>query len=154
MFDVATEPPPPLSPDEDALIRSLARVMFVLPRAIDADMVREQQLPLTKYTTLMHLSEAPHRLMRMSELADACYLSLSGMTRIVTRLEAQGLIKRVRCDGDARGWNAVLTDAGLARLEQVWPANLASVRRHVLEHLEGIDLAQLAGALQRVATTA
>jgi DNA-binding MarR family transcriptional regulator len=79
------------------------------------------------------------------------------MTRLVTRLEAQGLIERVRCDDDARGWNAVLTDAGLARLEQAWPTHLASVRRHVFDHLhgmDGIDLLQLARALQRFATTA
>ena len=80
--------------------------------------MREQRLPLSEYMTLMHLSEAPHRRMRMSELAAACDLSLSGMTRIVTRLETQGLVERVRCEEDARGWNAVLTDAGLARLER------------------------------------
>jgi DNA-binding MarR family transcriptional regulator len=126
--------------------------MIVLPRAVDADMMREQHLPLSEYTTLMHLSEAPHRLMRMSELAAVCNLSLSGMTRIVTRLEKQGLIERVRCDQDARGWNAVLTDAGLARLEQAWPAHLASVRRHILDHVEGTDLTELIRALQRFAT--
>jgi DNA-binding MarR family transcriptional regulator len=74
------------------------------------------------------------------------------MTRIVTRLERQGLIERARCDEDARGWNAVLTDAGLARLEQAWPAHLASARRHVFNHLEGTDLSQLISALRRFAT--
>ncbi|MEZ0075912.1 MarR family winged helix-turn-helix transcriptional regulator [Planotetraspora sp. GP83] len=146
------EPLQPLTPDEDALVRALPRVMYALPRAIDADMVREQQLPLIEWTALMRLSEAPQRRMRMGELAVACELSLSGMTRIVTRLEGQGLIERVRCDDDARGWNAVLTDAGLARLERAWLSNLASVRRHFLDHLEGVDLARLARAIQNVAT--
>jgi DNA-binding MarR family transcriptional regulator len=99
----------------------------------------------------MHLSEAPNRRMRMSELAATANLSLSGMTRIVTRLENQGLIERTRCDEDARGWNAVLTDAGLARLEEAWPAHLASARRHVFDHLEGADLIQLIHALRRIA---
>jgi DNA-binding MarR family transcriptional regulator len=146
------QPLRPLSPDEEAMIRALGRVMYALPRVIDADMVREQRLPLTEYLTLMHLSEAPERRMRMSELAIACQLSLSGMTRIVTRLEGDGLVERVKCDEDARGWNAILTDAGLARLEEAYPTNLASVRRHVLDHLEGIDVAQLARAFQRFAT--
>jgi DNA-binding MarR family transcriptional regulator len=148
----AEQPLHPLTPDEEALLRELGRVMIVLPRAIDADMMREQRLPLSEYTTLMHLSEAPHRLMRMSELAAVGNVSLSGMTRIVTRLEKQGLIERVRCDEDARGWNAVLTDAGLARLEQAWPAHLASARRHVFDHVEGTDLTQLIRALRRFAT--
>jgi DNA-binding MarR family transcriptional regulator len=102
--------------------------------------------------TLMYLSEAPHRLMRMSELAAVCNLSLSGMTRVVTRLEKQGLIERVRCEADARGWNAVLTDAGLARLEEAWPSHLASARRHIFDHLEGADLDRLVQALRRIAT--
>lgn len=143
----------PLNSDEEAVTRALGRMIAVLPRAVDADMMRGQQLPLTEYTALMHLSEAPHRLMRISELAAACDLSLSGLSRVVTRLESQDLIKRVRCDEDARGWNAVLTEAGLARLEQAWPTHLASVRRHIFDHLEGIDLAQLARALQRFATS-
>ena len=151
-MSTAEQPLPPLNTDEEALLRELGRVMIVLPRVIDADMMRERHLLLSEYTTLMHLSEAPHRLMRMSELAAVCNLSLSGMTRIVTRLEKQGLIERVRCDADARGWNAVLTDAGLARLEQAWPAHLASARRHVFDHLEGAELTQLVRALRRIAT--
>ncbi|MET7617870.1 MarR family transcriptional regulator [Streptomyces sp. NPDC005408] len=148
----AEQPLQPLTTDEEALLRELGRVMIVMPRVIDADMMREQHLPLSEYTTLMHLSEAPNRLMRMSELAAVCNLSLSGMTRIVTRLEKHGLIERAKCDEDARGWNAVLTDAGLARLEQAWPAHLASARRHVFDHLEGTDLARLTHALRRIAT--
>ncbi|KAB8181922.1 MarR family winged helix-turn-helix transcriptional regulator [Microbispora catharanthi] len=147
-------PAQPLTAEEDALIRALPRLIYALPRAIDADMVREQQLPLIEWTALMRLSEAPQRRMRMGELAVACELSLSGMTRIVTVLERQGLVERVRCDDDARGLNAVLTDAGLARLEQAWPSNLASVRRHFLDHLEGVDLARLARAIQNVAGNA
>jgi DNA-binding MarR family transcriptional regulator len=102
----------------------------------------------------MFLSEAPQRRMRMNELAAVCNLSLSGMTRVVNRLEKQGFVERVKCTEDLRGWNAVLTDDGFARLQGAWPAHLASVRRHVLDNLAGHDLAQLTEALRRVATTA
>lgn len=142
----------PLSPDEEALVRSLGQVMYVLPRAIDADMVGAHQLPLTEYNALRNLSEAPDRRMRMNELATACQLSLSGMSRTISRLESQGLVERVRSGEDARGWNAVLTDAGFARLEQSWPSHLAAVRRRFLDHFEGFDLARLASAFQRVGT--
>ncbi|MGW3601939.1 MarR family winged helix-turn-helix transcriptional regulator [Micromonospora sp. NPDC005161] len=69
----------------------------------------------------MHLSEASHRRLRMSDPAAACEMSLSGMSRVVHRLESQGLLQRARCEEDGRGWNAVLTDAGLTRLQQAWP---------------------------------
>lgn len=151
-MSVIESPHQPLTPDEEALVRSLGRVMHALPRAIDADMVRAWQMSLTDYTALMYLSEAPHRRMRMSELAAACDFSLSGMTRVVVRLEGQGLIQRATCEDDARVSNAILTEAGLVRLEQAWPTNLASVRRYFLNHLEGFDLARLAQAFQHFGT--
>lgn len=145
------EPLRPLDQTEEKLVRALGNVMTALPRLVDADMVRDGALP-SRSTPLMFLSEAPHHRMRMSELAAVCNLSLSGMTRVVNRLEKQGLIQRAKCQEDLRGWNAVLTDDGLARLREAWPSHLASIRRHVLDNLAGHDLAALGAALQRVAT--
>lgn len=51
-------------------------------------MLRERQMSMTDYLTLSRLSEAPDRRMRMSELAEMSYLSVSGMTHVVSRLEA------------------------------------------------------------------
>lgn len=102
--------------------------------------------------TLTHLSEAPDKAMRMSELAEVSSLSLSGMTHIVTRLQAQGLVERLRSERDGRGWNAVLTDAGLARLNDAWPTYVTSVRKHLLEHLGDIEIGPLAKAFGSVAT--
>jgi DNA-binding MarR family transcriptional regulator len=142
----------PLSPSEEDFVRALGRVMMALPRVVDADMVRDARLSLSEYSGLMYLSEAPGRHMRMSELAAACNLSLSGMTRVVNRLEKQGFVQRAKCDEDGRGWNAVLTDSGLIRLREAWPTHLASVRRHIMDHLEAYDLDQLTAALQSIAT--
>ncbi|MGV9349952.1 MarR family winged helix-turn-helix transcriptional regulator [Streptomyces spiralis] len=142
----------PLTAEEEAVVRSLSRVIYALPRAVDADMLREQRLSLIEYLALSNLSEAPGRQMRMSDLASAVEMSISGVTRLANRLESQGLIERVRSTQDARSWNALLTDAGFARLEQAWPTNLASVRRHFLDHLAGLDLRKLAAALRNIAT--
>src|SRR3954447_3582925 len=142
----------PLTAEEEAVVRSLPSLIYALPRAIDAEMMREQRLSNSEYLTLMHLSEAPGRRLRMQELARACEMSLSGTSRIVQRLESEGFIERVRCDQDGRSWHASLTDAGLARLEEAWPTNLAATRRYFLDHLKGLDLKKLAAALQNVAT--
>jgi DNA-binding MarR family transcriptional regulator len=148
---VAEEVPVPLGPAEEAFLRAFARATLTVPRAFDADLLREQRMSLSEYSALMHLSEAPGRQLRMSDLAGAGALSLSGMTRIVNRLEGQGLVHRERSGSDGRGWNAVLTDAGLERLRQAWPTHLASVRRHVFDHLNDIDVPAFATALQRFA---
>ncbi|WP_245791520.1 MarR family winged helix-turn-helix transcriptional regulator [Actinacidiphila rubida] len=149
---VSAMPDEPMSAAEEDFVRTLGRVMTALPRAVDHDMARSGRLPLSEYTTLMHLSEADGRTLRMSELAAAVNLSLSGMTRIVQRLEGRGLVRRAKCDEDGRGWNAVLTDAGLAALEESWPVHLASVRRHVLDHVADEDLTRLIDVLRRIAS--
>ena len=142
----------PLTAEEEAVVRALPSLLYALPRAIDAQMQREQQLSNTEYLTLMYLSEAPDRQLRMHELAGAIEMSLSGTTRIVQRLESEGFIERLRCETDGRSWHASLTDAGLARLEEAWPTNLDAIRRHFLDHLKELDLKKLAAALRNVAT--
>lgn len=127
--------------------------MLTVPRAFDADLQREQAMSVSEYTVLMHLSESPDRRRRMSDLAAMCALSVSGMTRVVTRLETQGLVARDRCASDGRGWNAVLTDAGLDRLRRAWPTHLASVRRHIFDHLTALDLPEVTAALRRFASS-
>ncbi|WP_239175043.1 MarR family winged helix-turn-helix transcriptional regulator [Actinoplanes cyaneus] len=148
----ASGTPVPLSPEEEAVMRALGRFLLVMPRALDADLMHEQRMSLSEYSVLRHLSETPGRLMRMSELAAACDMSLSGMTRLAAKLESLGYLKRIRCEEDARGANAVLTDDGLARLREAWPTHLDSVRRHIFDHLGELDLKKLAAAFSAMAT--
>ncbi|MFI6076851.1 MarR family winged helix-turn-helix transcriptional regulator [Actinoplanes sp. NPDC051343] len=144
----------PLDADEEAVMRSLGRFLRVMPRVLSADLEHEQRMTSSEYATLRHLSEAEGNTLRMSELAQACDMSLSGMTRLADKLESLGYLSRRKCADDARGSNAVLTDKGLARLQEAWPTHLASVRRHIFDHLEGIDLAKLATAFNEIANDA
>jgi DNA-binding MarR family transcriptional regulator len=124
--------------------------MAAMMRAFDEDL-RSQGLLHAEYLVLMFLSEAPDRRMRLSDLAELCQQSPSAIGRTVQRLQAQGLILREQCRQDARSYRAVLTDAGLARLEQAWPVHIDSVRRHLFDQFEGIDVGKLATAFQRIA---
>ena len=140
----------PLTAEEEAVMRALGRLMLVMPRALNADLEREQRMSASEYSVLRNLSESRCGRMRMSELAQACDMSLSGMTRLAAKLESFGYLKRTKCEDDARGWNAVLTDKGLARLREAWPTHLASVRRHIFDHLGDLDLVKLAAAFDRI----
>jgi DNA-binding MarR family transcriptional regulator len=144
--------PAPLSADEEAAWRALARAVLVIPRVLDADLLQKEGLNVTEYNVLMNLSEAPEHSLRMSELANYVSITVSGLTRVVERLERQGLVERVRAASDGRGQVAVLTSDGLTRLKKAWPVHLASVRRNVMDHLQGLDLPQLAEALTAVAS--
>jgi DNA-binding MarR family transcriptional regulator len=147
----ATSRPDPLSAKEEAFLRAFLRALVTVPRALDADLVDALGMSLTDYVGLMHLSEAPGATMRVGDLAATCALSLSGTTRVVSRLEDQGLLRREQCPSDGRGWEAVLTDSGLARLRWAWPAHLRSVRRHVIDHLDNLDVPPITAALSRFA---
>jgi DNA-binding MarR family transcriptional regulator len=144
--------PQPLTEREQAFLRAFARALMTVPRELDADLMREEGMSATEYFTLMHLSEVPRRSLRMSDLATAAGLSVSGMTRIVQRLEAQGFVRRGKSACDGRSWIAALTDAGYQRLSEAWPTHLASVRRHVIDHLGDVDLDAFTAALQQFAT--
>lgn len=140
----------PLTEEEEAVWRALARMMSVLPHLLERDL-RSSQMTLNEYVVLLNLSEQRDRSMRMSELAAISILSSSGITRLVERMEGWGLVERIRDPADARGQQAVLTTAGLKRLEAAYPHHLRGVRTHVMNHLAGLDLRALAAALAKVA---
>lgn len=148
----ARHTPAPLTAKEEAAWRALARAVLVIPRLLDGDMLEAHGLNITEYNVLMNLSEAPKRSLRMSELANYVAITDSGLTRVLDRLSRRGLVERVRAHDDGRGQIAVLTRAGLARLKKAWPSHLASVRYHILDHLEGLDLVALADALTNIAS--
>lgn len=147
------ETPVPLSPEEEPAWRALARALLVLPRVLDGELLASEGLNLAEYSVLMNLSEQPDRSMRMSELANVVSLTSSGLTRVVDRLAHQCLVERVTAQSDRRGQLAVLTAAGFARLEKAYPTHLASVRKHVMNHLADIDLVAFADAMSHVAAT-
>ena len=88
--------------------------------------------------------------LRMSELADAALLTRSGMTRLVDRLERQGLVRRERCAADGRGTYAVITAEGAARFAEARPTHIAGVRRLFLGPLKKKDQRALGEAFDAV----
>jgi DNA-binding MarR family transcriptional regulator len=145
------QPAQPLSPEEEAAWRAFARAALVIPRVLDGELLETEGLNLAEYTVLMVLSEQPDRAMRMSDLANAAAITVSGLTRLIGRLGDQGLVERARCATDGRGQLAVLTPAGFTRLEKAYRTHLAGVREHVMDHLTSLDLAAFTDAVGRVA---
>jgi len=108
-------------------------------------------MPLTQYDVLRQLALAPDRSLRMSELADRVLLSRPGLTGVVKRLEADGLVERRPCHEDGRGLNAVLTARGRRRLAEAHPTHVGSIRRRFAEHFDDEELGTLAVLLGRLA---
>jgi DNA-binding MarR family transcriptional regulator len=74
-----------------------------------------------EFEVLENLAAADDGKRRIQELADAVALSQSALSRLVARLEREGLVERCICDLDRRGVYANLTDAGRERYEQALP---------------------------------
>jgi DNA-binding MarR family transcriptional regulator len=140
-----------LNESEEAFWRALMRIVLSLPRRLDSDLVRTVGITANEYTTLMCLSEAPRRELRMSDLASAAALSASRMTRLVDDLQSRGLVTKRASSEDGRGNIAKLTPAGMAKLKTAWPAHLASVRGRVFDHVDAATVKQAAQALSQIA---
>lgn len=129
-----------------AFLRAHARVVRELERELQA----EQRMALTDYDVLVQLAAAEDRRLRMSELAERLLLSRSGVTRLVDRLVAQGLVEREICDTDRRGQWAALTDAGRDRLRAASPTHLRGVGEHFLDRMSADELASMRAILDRL----
>src|ERR687895_2375997 len=139
-----------LSAEELGAWRGLLRLHSALVKALDAELLAEHDLPLTSYEVLITLQSAPGHRRRMSELADSVLLSRSGMTRLVDRLEREGLLLRDTCSSDGRGCFAVLTEEGEALLQRARRTHLAGVRDRFLRHFTPAEQRALAGYWNRI----
>ena len=142
---------PPLDADEELLWRSLMRLTNTVPRAMGDDLERSSGLNGTEYLVLMHLSEAPGRRLRMSDLADRLALSPSRITRVVDLLASRDLVSKEPDPDDGRSMLAVLTRQGLALLKAAWPEHLQSVRRNIFDPLADDEIRKLGPVLRRLA---
>ena len=109
----------------------------------------EHRLSAVEFEVLMRLARSPRNRLRMTDLAGQTSLSTSGVTRVVDRMDRDGLVRREACSSDRRSSYAVVTDAGLRRLDEVLPGHLALVQQWFIGQL-GPD--QLAGLLDSLRT--
>src|SRR4051794_37982526 len=142
-----------LRSDELAAWRGLLSAHDQLTRALDADLNRAHGLPLASYEVLLFLAGAPEGRMRMSELAESVLLSRSGVTRLVDRLESDGLVERIRCSEDARGLYAAITEAGRRRFAAARRTHLTGVRRCFLDRYSSDELQRFAQLWDRILPT-
>jgi DNA-binding MarR family transcriptional regulator len=148
---IATVEQDALSLGELRAWRGLLRAHACLAKRLDAELEQAHGLPMTSYEVLHHLEEATGGRMRMCDLADQAQLSRSGLTRLVDRLERDGLLERCSCDHDARGAYACLTDSGRGRLQEARGTHLAVVREHFFSRFSEAELSVLADMWERIA---
>jgi len=141
--------PDPFSADEFRAWRGLLRLREVVMRDIDRRLRRAGHVSLDDYGILITLVTAPRMRLRMSDLGARRMLTPSGITRVVNRLEEQGLVRRDPDPSDGRASLAVLTRDGLAALRRAQVVHHAAVRELYLDRLDRADLNRLADLFEK-----
>jgi DNA-binding MarR family transcriptional regulator len=118
-------------------------LLVMLPAELDSEMQRRAGVTQFEYGVLANLSESPDRTRRISELAAITNGSLSRMSHLIKRLEGQDWIRREPDPENGRYTNAILTDAGYAKVVETAPDQLELVRRLVVDALTPAQLRQL-----------
>ncbi|MFL5843717.1 MAG: MarR family winged helix-turn-helix transcriptional regulator [Solirubrobacteraceae bacterium] len=139
-----------LSAVEERAWRALVKAHACLVKRLDAQLEAAHGLPLTSYEVLVRLSKSEGGKLRMHDIASSVLLSRSGLTRLIDRLERDGLVNRCSCENDARGAYAVITDTGRERVAEARATNLDGVRSLFVAHYSEAELELLGPLLERL----
>jgi DNA-binding MarR family transcriptional regulator len=121
---------------------ALLRTHSTLVRRLERELVQNAGTSLAEYDVMQHLRQAPQQRLKMRELADAVLVTTGGITKLLDRMTASGLVARQGDPDDRRVIYAVLTPAGYERLRKAAPIHLAGIQETFasLLHDDEIDI--------------
>jgi DNA-binding MarR family transcriptional regulator len=118
--------------------------------AIEAELKSAGFPPLAWYDVLLELWREPGGRLRQSELERKMLFPQYGISRLIDRLEREKLVRRERCDDDARAYWVAIRDRGLALRQRMWPLYAAAIQRHLGEKLSDQEAAHIAEGLRKL----
>src|ERR1043165_5221784 len=137
----------------DSVVKAWARrsrAREALVAAVERDLKAAGLPPLAWYDVLLELSRAPDGRLRPSEIEKETLLAQYNLSRLLDRLEKEGLIRREPCADDARGQWVIITEKGRALQARTWRVYARSIQSHVGEKLDDKAAATLASLLGRL----
>ena len=132
-----------------AWIRFL-RVHAELTERMDSRLADEHGLSLREYEVLLALYDAPDRRLRRVDLAATIFLTQSGVTRLLEKLERDGLVAKVAGEVDRRVAYAQLTEEGRRRFVAAALTHRADIAEHFTSRLTARELAALDRTLAKL----
>ena len=132
-----------LTDEQQQTWRRFVEILVRVPAALEAQLQRDAGLTHMGYIVLSALSEQPDRRLAMSKLAKQVSASLSRLSHVVARLEAQGWVRRERDPEDGRVQIAVLTEEGFLKVADSAPGHAEAVQQLVFDRLSPAQVRQL-----------
>ena len=126
---------------------------LALVDVLDTELEQAVGIPLRWYDALVQLEESPEGI-PMTELAERILYSKSGFTRVIDRMEQEGLVRRARPTNDRRTILILVTDKGTETMERARRHHRDGIQRHFAQHLTNADIKALTRALEKVRTHA
>lgn len=134
-----------LSSEEREAWLCLSAIMFQLPGQLENQLQRDAHLGFVEYMVLAMLSEAPDQHLTMTELSTQTNTRLARLSRVVKRLEEDGLVERTTSETDRRVSICHLRQPGRDTVVAAAPGHVQQVRAAVFNRLTKRQVTQLAG---------
>lgn len=128
----------------------LHRAHRKLIEAVGHSLKRSQMPPLDWYDILLELNHEAAGGLRQYEIGERILLSKHNLSRLIDRLEKQGLVRRESCEEDGRGNRVIITAQGKQLLKRVWPVYGEAMQKHFGDRLQADEISNLQRLLSKV----
>lgn len=118
--------------------------------AIEQELRAAGMPPLAWYDVLLELDRAEKGRLRPFEIEKRTLFAQPNLSRMIDRLERDGLVQREAFREDGRGQWVVITEAGRVRRAQMWEYYAAAIQRHLGDAFTDVEAGQLAGLLGKL----
>ncbi len=122
-----------------------------LHQLLAQEMEDEAGMPFERYSILLLLAQADGGALRPSELAEALPITSSGVTRLIDRLERDGVVERRACTTDGRGTFVALTADGTEVFRRAGRVHLRGINEHLGTNLTESEMAELRRIMTKLA---
>ena len=139
-----------LDADQQRSWRAFIVGSTLLTDTLDRELRQAHGISLAEYEILVRLSESPDRTLRMAKIAESMQHSRSRVTHTVSRMEKDGLIRRIAATDDKRGVDAVMTDKGWELLKAAAHTHVTGVRAHFVDLADPSDYEALGRVMNAV----
>lgn len=139
-----------LNDHEQEVWRAFRELLWGFESAMDRQLLRDSDLSGVEYSVLASLSEADDGVMRARDIAQQLDWERSRLSHLLKRMEARGLVERVTCATDARGFNISMTSAGWDAIRQAAPGHVTFVRENVFDPLSDAEREALLSATTKM----
>ena len=126
---------------------ALLHAHAALTECVESELITKHGLTLSSFSVLLDLSRSSDGRLRLQELQSCALMTKSGVTRLIDRMESEGLVCRMGCPEDKRGSWAVLTDLGRERIAAASPTHMAAIEQHFGQRLSPEKARELQASL-------